>query len=303
MSTESPTMPDVMRQQIGQGAAARVEILESKLFELQNRGDIKPATLLNLSPFELVINSGLIPYKIAACPPDKRFHAHTVTTARSYPVYKGNEQMSDHSIRKKWDVNILLPVQQLMEFKHSYVGESEEDNGVKQGGVVVFEGSAEDVNPKTEVRIPYFIFRKNNRYIAYETRNLGESVQEAEAMMKIKCMAVLEQASRWHDSKEKQGANIQFAEHTWHDFALRKQWITQALPWRNSTVRSEDRCPRCGDQYVSKTGVCKCSFVFDPLTAYMQGEILIDHVRMNTLSKAQWDKVRAEQKRREEARA
>lgn len=304
MST-SVALPEPVRQiqeGLGQAARARLDILDQKMTELEIRGDIKPATLLNLSPFKLSLSSGLIPYEIPPCPADKRFGAYTVTTCRSYPIYKGNQQMSDKSLQAKYDVNIVLPIQQLMEFKHYYMGEAQDDLATKQGGVVVFEGEADGLKPDSEVRAPYFLFRKRNRYITFENRILSELIKESEKVMKGRCMFSLDQASRWFDN-EKQRANIQRAEHTWHDFALRKQWITAALPWRNTQVRVEDRCPRCSQQYTSKTGVCKCSYVHDPYVAYMSGEILIDHVRMNVLNKGQWDKVKAEQKRRDEARA
>lgn len=299
---ERPMIPSAIQESVGQAARARLDILDQKMTELEFRGDIKPATILNLSPFVLDLASGLIPYKIPACPADKPFHAHVVTTCRSYPIYKGNQQMSDKSLQAKYDVNILLPIQQLMEFKHFYIGESQEDVAFKQGGVVIFEGDADGLKPDTEVRAPSFVFRKRNRYIVFEMVPLKELVQSATEIMRQRCMASLDQASRWYDN-EKQRANIQRAEHTWHDFALRKQWITSALAWRNVQAPESSRCPRCAQQYVSKTGVCKCSFVYEPFTAYMQGEITVDHVRMNTMSKAQWEKVKTEQKRRDEARA
>jgi hypothetical protein len=295
-------MTDATRQSLGQAASARLDILEQKMTGLQLSGDIKPASILNLSPFELSLPSGLIQTKIPPCPPDKRFAEYTLNNCISYPIYKGNQQMSDKSLQAKFDVNIVLPIQQLMEFKHYYMGEAQEDMASKQGGVVVFEGDAEGLTPKDEVRAPHFIFRKRNRYIVFENRVLGELVQEAEDVMHRRCMAVLEQATRWYDGEKAQRANIQYAEFTWHDFALRRQWITQALPWRNTSVRAEDRCPRCAKQYVSKTGVCECSFVFDPFAAYMHGEITIDHVRMGILTKGQWAKVKEEEKRRTEAR-
>jgi hypothetical protein len=299
---DHPALPAEIQQGIGLAATQRLEIREQKMTALELQGDIKAATILNLSPFVLDLSSGLIPYQISVCPPDKRFSATTITTCRSYPIYKGNQQMSDKSLQAKFDVNIILPIQQLMEFKHYYVGESDEDQFVKQGGVVVFEGDQEDLRPATMVRVPYFVFRKRNRYIVFTEKPLGDLVNEQEEQLKRNCMSVLDQAQKWYDD-EKQRSNIQHREHAFHDFALRKQWITAAMPWRNVQVRSEDRCPRCQQQYVSKTGVCKCSYVMDPFTAYMQGEILVDHVRMNVLTGKQWKAVKEEEKRREEARA
>lgn len=306
MSTQpvsQPMMPDTLRESIGLSAQQRVEILEQKMTALELQGDIKPATILNLSPFALSLSSGLIPYKIPASPVEGKplFSATTIRTVRSYPIFKGKQEMSDKSLQAKYDVNILLPVQQLMEFRHYYVGETEEDQAVKQGGVVVFEGEAEHLTPKLVVKTPRFIFRKRNRYIVYEEATLGSLIEQADLQLRNRCMHMLDQASHWWDN-EKQRANIQRTEHIWHDFALRRQWITQGLPWRTTHTPEASRCPRCGKQYVSKTGVCGCSFVVDPYTAYMTAEIGVDHVRMNSLNEEQWAAVRKEEARREKAR-
>lgn len=297
-----PQLPDSVRERQGQAAQARLEILDRKMTELQIRGDIRPATIINMSPFVLDLGSGLIPYKVPRCPDNKKFHAETVTTCRSYPIYRGNEQMSDRSIRNKWDVNILTPIMQAMEFKHYYVGESEEDQGIRQGGVVVIDGAFEGLTPSSEVMSPSFMFRKNNRYIILEKFALGDLLKEQEKMMRLKCQAVLDQANVWNDDEDTR-KNIQYAERTWHDFALSRQWITAPLAWRTNYAGTAERCPRCTQPYTSKTGVCKCSYVYDPFKAFMQGEILIDHVRMNVLNKEQWVKVKEEQAKREAARA
>jgi hypothetical protein len=300
---DRPVVPEALQQSMGQAARARVELREQKLTQLELQGDIKPATILNLSPFELALGDGLISFKVPACPLDKKFIAYTRYTPLSYPIYRGNQQMSDKSIQAKYDVNIILPVQQLMEFKHYYMGESEEDQATKQGGVVVIEGAWQNQKPDDEVRVPFFMFRKNNRYIAFNTVRLEEVYNHALDILRKRCMFVMAEADRNFDLGNQHRANIQHPERVWHDFALRKQWITESRPWRNADVPHALRCPRCSQQYTSKTGACKCGYVVEPLVAYMNGEISIEHVRLNTLTKAEWIKVNAEQKRRDEARA
>jgi len=300
---EHPALPSEIQQGIGESARQRLELRDQRLTELEVRGEIKPATILNLLPFRLSLGSGLIPYEVAAAPEAKPFFTvYTVDTCRSYPTFKGNREMSDKSLKPTWDVNIILPVQQVMEFKHYYMGETEEDHATKDGGVVVFEGEFKDLTPKSEVKSPQFLFRKRNRYITFETRVLGDLIKEAEVVMKSRALAIIQQADVWYDDREKR-RNIQAPERRWHDLALRRQWITTPRPWRTGHVEMEQRCPRCREQYVSTTGVCKCSYVVDPFAAYMAGEILVDHVRMSTLTADQWKKVKAEQTSREAARA
>jgi len=306
MSTQvidHPALPSEIQQGIGESARQRVELLDQRMTELEVRGEIKPATILNALPFTLSLGSGLVPYEIPAAPAAKPFFtAHTVDTCRSFPVFKGNREMSDKSLKPTWDVNIVLPIQQAMEFKHYYMGETDEDHATKDGGVVVFEGTFAGLTPKSEVRSPSFLFRKRNRYIVFETRILGDLIKEAEDVMKTRALAKIQQADVWYDDREKR-RNIQAPERRWHDLALARQWITTARPWRTGHVEMEQRCPRCREQYVSTTGVCKCSYVVEPFTAYMAGEILVDHVRMSTLKADQWNKVKAEQTSREAARA
>jgi|CZLA01.1.fsa_nt_gi hypothetical protein len=286
---------------LGQAAQERLRLRERRITELELRGEIKPGTILNRSPFTLRVESGLIQYTVPPRPKGKPFSILTITGTRSFPIYRGNQEMSDKSLRGKYDVKVLLPVEQLMEFKHTYIGETEEDRLVKAGGVIIFEGDMEGVTPKSTVRVPEFVFRKGERYLRFRDQLLKELIDEADAQMKNRCMAVLIQADTWADDP-KTRANIQDNERIWADFAFEQQWIPAARAWRNTVIRPEDSCPRCNAQYVSKTGMCKCSYVVNPLLAYMSGEIAVDHVRLNTLSAEDWKKVNAEQKRRDDAR-
>ena len=52
--------PDV--GSLGHAAQERLNIRERKLTELELRGEIKPATILNLSPFPLKVETGLWDY-------------------------------------------------------------------------------------------------------------------------------------------------------------------------------------------------------------------------------------------------
>ena len=145
---------------LGQAAQERLRLRERRITELELRGEIKPATILNRSPFTLRVESGLIPYTVPPRPKGKPFSTLTITGTRSFPIYRGNQEMSDKSLRGKYDVKVLLPVEQLMEFKHTYIGETKEDRLVKAGGVIIFEGDMEGVTPKSTVRVPEFVFRK-----------------------------------------------------------------------------------------------------------------------------------------------
>ena len=285
---------------LGQAAQERLRLRERKITELELRGEIKPATILNRSPFPLKVETGLWDYQCPARPFDKPFSSLTVTGTRSLPIYRGNQEMSDKSLRARYDVKILLPVEQLMEFKHWYVGETDEDRLVKSGGVVVFEGSLAGLKPGDLVRVPEFVFRKGERYLRFVDRTLKDMLAEADEQLYNHCHAVLMEANHDADDPQKR-KNIQKYQHIVADFMLHMKQIQNAPSWRNVQFKAEDCCPRCNAQYVSKTGMCKCSYVVDPLLAFMSGEISVDHVRMNTLTAEQWKKSKAEQARRVEA--
>jgi hypothetical protein len=286
---------------LGAAAHERLRIRERKITELELRGEIKPATILNRSPFPLKVETGLWDYVVPPRPFDKPFSSLTVTGTRSFPIYRGNQEMSDKSLRAKYDVKILLPVEQLMEFKHWYVGETDEDKLVKSGGVIVFEGNLEGIKPASVVRVPEYVFRKGERYLRFIERELKEMIDEADEQLYNHCHAVLIEANHDADDPQKR-KNIQKYQHTVADFMLHMKQIQNAPSWRNVQFKAQDCCPRCNAQLVTKTGMCKCSYVVDPLVAFMSGEIEFEHVRMNTLTGEAWKKAKAEQERRMKAR-
>ena len=311
MATAAPTLPgnalipttdpNHAMQPLGQSAATRVALREEKLTELEIRGEIKPATILNRSPFVLRVETGLWGYTIPARPFDKPFGSYTVTVPLFVSMYRGNQEMSDKSLQQKFDGKILLPCHQAMEFKHWYGGETSEDRMLKQGGIIVFEGGLEEITANSKVRVPEFIYRKGKRYLRFVDAVLKELIAQADEQMYHHFDVVLENAGHdWDDPQKRK--NITRYHHVVADFMLAMKRISEPPPWRNSRVDPKSTCPRCSQQYVSRTGVCKCSYVHDPLLAFMSAEIGIDHVRMNSLTAEDWVKVRAEEQRRQNSR-
>jgi len=290
----------VQLQNLGQSAQARVLLREEKLTELEIRGDIKSATILNRSPFVLKVETGIWDYTVPARPFDKAFSSYTVTGCRCVFPYRGNAEMSDKSLQQRFDCKVLLPCHQVMEFKQTYVGQSDEDRMLKMGGIVVFEGTMEGISPSSAVRVPEFVYRKGKRYLHFKEQTLKDAIAEADEQMYHHFGLVLEEVSHDADDPQKR-KNIQRPHHVIADFMLAMKKIDHAPAWRNSPIQAKDSCNRCGAQYVSKTGVCKCGFVQEPFVAYFASEIEAEHVRMKMLTKEQWAKVHAEQKRRAEA--
>lgn len=308
MSTDTPILPataaEVNHYQ-GVAAEQRKALREEQLTRDELQGLNKSATLLNLSPFTLTLpTGGLIQWEIPPCPSGKDFSVFTLHARNTlwYPIYRGNEQMSDQSLRSRFDGKTVSPIEQLMEFKRAYYQDGGMD-GLRQGGMVLFEGLPDKLDPRRLVRVPDWIYRKKNRYLTFSEHPLGELIEEGRQQLKDHCLAVIAQCDVWKDEGGMSAKNIQGRHRAIAKFALGMKWIDKAPLWVNARVEAADQCPRCGDQYRSRTGVCKCGYVVHPLQAYLSSEIKVDHVRMDALTKEDWAKVKAEEKRRIEAKA
>jgi hypothetical protein len=262
------------------------------LHELQINGRIKPAVLLNLSPFSLKIESGLIDKRIPPCPVDKDFAVYKLERPITYPIFTGAREQHDQSIRQEWDVKAILPVEQLMEYERAYSMDTSQE-GVAYGGIVVFEGTPDQIRTKGKVNRPYYDMQGRDRFLMFEEVSIGDLIERADAQLKIKCMNMINEAQSFTDGNEDQRRNRTPDYNTWADFALRKKWISKLPAWRSAEATSmADLCSKCGDRYISTTGVCKCGFVMYPLVALENGEITAEHTRLDTLNPEQWAKAK-----------
>ncbi|HZR30086.1 MAG TPA: hypothetical protein VFA71_15010 [Terriglobales bacterium] len=296
-------MPEAIRNSVvGQSAGERIGKRQKLLRTLELQGGIKPATILNLSPFDLQVHSGLINYTIPGAKEGQQFAHLTVTNVLTYPIYKGNTEMSDKRIKAEWDVKAILPIEQLMEFHRSYSADLGFE-GVAQGGIVVFEGDASALKDKNAVvRVPRYHYEGQDRYLVYSEEPLADLILSADEQLRTRALTEIHVAQGYYDQGDAQRRNIGRTEHMWADFALRRKWINAAPVWRHTQIRVEDSCEKCGKQYVSKTGVCSCGYVRHPLIAFKNGEIGADHVRMDTLTTDEWKQVREIEARRKKAR-
>jgi hypothetical protein len=293
---------DEIKTSQGLAVTQRLEKRRKAIRQAEINGDIKPATILNLSPFDLSLGSGLIQFTVPKCPTGKKFSSKTIDVPLTPCGFTGNEEMADKTVRGKFRVFLILPIQQLMEFKLFYCGSGGEEEGVKQGGVIVFEGTMDGLTPASIVRTPRYMHEGKDRYLVYEEEKLGDLMAQEEENLRIKCLHVLEQAQRWADKGGLQVNNIQRAEHTWADYAVAKKIIPGSPKWRHVTIAQAQQCKRCGKQYVSVVGMCECGHVQEPFVAYMNSMVEKDHVRMGTLTAEEWKKVNAEEERRIKAR-
>lgn len=293
-------LPTIISGNIGQSAALRIHKTNRVRRKAQLEGRVTPCVICNLMPFPLVVPPGYINWTVDACPRDKRYVHRTISDLLTYSIYKGNVEMANKELREEWEVEEILPAQQVLEFVRAYDRDVLDENG--NGGIVIFSGDDKPLRDKDAVvRVPFYVYEGRERYLSYSERPLAELFDEAREKMKRKALNEIQEAQNFHE--QNQFNKITYGMRVWHDLAFHQKWIKAPYKWRDTQVRPEDSCEKCGEQYVSKTGVCKCGFVRSPLLAYMSSEIGIDHTRMDTLSKEDWAKVLIEEKRRNEIRA
>lgn len=287
------TAPAVITEKRGAVAEEIKHKRARLLHELRINGRIKPAVLLNMSPFSLKIESGLIDHRIPPCPHDKDFAVYKLDKPVTYPIFKGAREQHDQSIRQEWDVKAILPIEQLMEYERAYSMDTSQE-GVAYGGIVIFEGTPDLLsNPKKSVRRPFYEMQGRDRFLMFEEVPLIELIHSADGQLKIKCMNMINEAQSFADGNEDQRRNRTPDYNTWADFALRKRWISKLPAWRSAeTTSMADLCNKCGERYISTTGVCKCGYVMHPLVALEHGEITWDHTRLDTLTADQWIKAK-----------
>lgn len=297
----TPSIPGIENH--GQASNELVHLRNKWLHEQKIRGLLQPATLLNLGPFSLQVTAP-IDFRIPPCPHDKDFAVYVRRNAITLAKYMGAREQHDQSIRHIREIKGILPAEQLMEFKRAYSMDGGQE-GVAYGGLVIFEGDpkAIGIDSDTIVKTPYYEQVGADRYLMFREELLGDLIEGADAELKMKAMNMLRDGQSYADGNEDQRRNLTPDFHVWADFALRKKWISKLPAWRTAEATSiTELCQKCGDRYVSQTGVCKCGYVRDPVKAYEVSEIGLDHVRMASLSADQWKRVKEVEAARKSAR-
>lgn len=305
MSTTAvaPVAPTPLKESQGKAMAILQQKQRQLATQLKVEGTIKPAVILNLSPFVLKIENGSIPYAIPACPKGKDFHAEMKSTPRFFTQYERAVDAGGGQMMQEFKSDYISPVKQLVEFYNVYNGVS--GHMEPQGGVVVFEGDRAKLKlyleRKEKVHVPQIEFVDGRSYQTFREEWLPDLIAKAKEIMRTACMRKLNEASDYSTDPAKI-KNITVDYHLWAHLALDNEWITALPDWKGEDVMSKDLCVKCGERNKSKTGVCRCSHVYDPMLAYMEHEIHIDHVSMGRLTAEQWKAVRKEETRRAEAR-
>jgi hypothetical protein len=300
---------------------------EALSMSLKAQGIAKPATILNFNPLMLRLDGGvefsvptfrwegypqkeIIPLKYKG--KDYRATSLTIREPWLYP------QITD--VKKEEDVEVgvykMMACKQI-EIAHSflisYTFGSPNSSGM--GGVVVFEGDRKSLNVKKKdpdtgqervvVKVPKYVTLPNkSREYFTEERWFDEVIKEALDMQQRYCQLQTQQAQSFWDQGEDHRGNITEVHRVWHQYEMDMGWRTNAAPWITLMHENAATCEGCGEPKKRATAFfChKCARPYEPMAAYMAGEIGIDHPALNRVPVDQWPAIRTEEKRRRELR-
>lgn len=306
-----------------QMAALKVKY-DSEVLKCRVPGATKPATVLNFNPVPLRIWG--VDYKVPSpygdgVAPQNLIEFHykgkaykasylTIEMPKLYTqirdVYrKESEDIGDGV--GVYDVNKHQPIEIAHVFWRTHNGMG--SNASNMGGVVCWEGTRRDLEKKAEdgqiwLNWPKFETLPDTRREYYsEPRLLSEALGEALDRQRDYCDAHVQQADLYYTNEEERN-NITVPHRVWHQFQLDMGWESTPKPWMHIQSSAQITCDGCGAPKKRVVAVfCHaCARPFDPLEAYMRGELDVSSVHMNRIEPEGWEKVRTEEKRRRDLR-
>lgn len=305
--------------------ALRVE-REALIMSLKATGQAQPATILNFNPVTLRLDGGIefsVPTFWNKAVPDKEVltfkyrgkgYKATALTIREPRVYP---QITD--VKKEEDIEVGVYAMKACKqieiahaFKLSYTFGSPNSSGM--GGVVTFQGDKKALtlkkqddsgNQRNVIKVPTYtnLPNKTREYFT-EEKWLDEELATALEMQKKYCQLQTQQAQTFWDQGDEHRGNITDVHRIWHQFEMDMGWRNVAAPWITLHHDEAETCEGCGEPKKRATAFfChKCARPYDPLKAYMAGEIGVEHPAMNRVAATEWPAIRAEEKRRRELR-
>lgn len=202
---------------------------------------VKPATVLNFLPIDLVVNGTMYSnVRVPACPRGQLFTTYTFWDAAIVPMPLGE------GITQPWD---YMPIQLANEFVRA---------NLERGGVVVLEGTPDTIDMESEA-VQVAVHDATEAMYAYMTR-------------------LVEEAEGFWNSTNHQFANSIVEKHRLASMVLMDaRRLTQAPAWLPVTRKEADvmePCPICRNEPKKGALRCNsCSYVLLPAKAFMAGDI------------------------------
>lgn len=263
----------------------------------------KPATVINLHPWPLVIDGprllkGIL---IPPCPAGARFQHHHIRGWR-----KDWEYTEDGTLKFK----AVLPIKLAGEFVLAFSNNEFSNKNGCNGGVIIYEGEGhpdkaglvETYGPTGRVITrdePGWDFDPEENKIPVINqvpvkRELSEILKEAIAARNAYYFKRVQAAdSDYRDEKKRPFLSLEqprlMAE------VLHAEGLLPSVPVWNLATRmqqglADDNCPSCGaPRKVDAIACSECKYALEPVECYANGIITWDQLEMHNLSTEEWE--------------
>lgn len=301
---------------------------EALALSLKATGLAQPATIINFNPVPLAVDGGLANFKVPSIIDksvrdtdrirvkykgrDYRGTILTIREPRLYPKITDVKKVEDFEVGE-YTMKACKQIEIAHGFLTSYTTGTESSS--QMGGVVIFQGDKHvlgwDDEEKTyrgnfaklEIMVPEYILlpTKEREYFCRPT-SFMDLVAGTLDMQKAYSQIQTQTAQTCWDNEEMR-MNITDVHRIWHQYELEMGWRQKAAPWITMEHENAETCPGCGTSKKRVDAIfCQCGRPYDPLKAYLAGEIPVDSPHMTRVPDGEWSKVVAEEERRRKRR-
>ncbi len=315
----------IIAKATGRSERERQRIIKAKVRELENSGLCPPATVINLNPVRLDLSGELLNYSVPAAGKGKLINLSfngrtfvgsyvTFATPRVWTRPTG-VSMDPSGDRPTMEAKHIPPLGIAHQFYLHYC--SGASSGQRMGGILTFLGTIKELDDKSLLR------NKNNlrvprgewdpdipgevNYVTYD-RNLTDYLRNELQQQRMYAEMVIAQGHAYHSSQsEDERKQLSDRHRTWHDYALRMEYIKKPLGWAMETLQDSPLieavyCPYCHTQKDHPDQFfCKCGAPFNPYEAFMAGKIVApEHLAIYEEDSKEWKDImeKMEQQRR-----
>lgn len=274
-------------------------IYRDKLRDIKNREVDVPVTILNLNPFPLKINGGMLfPDEIAACPVGKPYTRHVISETR----WTHKDLGADIQNMMQFEPIPILPVVQACEYIREYV---QQDGG--DGGVLCYVGDQDPATIKkgTQVRVPELAYDdRGEMYVTQMIRDFHEALALVKLRRNAAILRRLQSANAWYEN-DSQRMNVNDIHRDLARLAVDEGLIPELPRWvmqaNMLAEKQPDPCPSCASIPKSGAILCvNCNHIFDVIAAYKNTRIAYGSLEFERLTAEEWkvaNQIKAERDR------
>jgi hypothetical protein len=288
--------------------------------KLRHNGQAKPATVLNFNPCALRLEGG-ITFKVPsivdpAVPEDLKMefsyagrkYKATFLTIREpiiFPwitdVKKGEHDDVADGVGV-YDAAFCNQVEIAFDFWQAYnFGAPDSSN---MGGVVCFEGDKHALKANT-IQVPKFENMPDRTRVYFcEPQPFEAMLAEALDKQHAYYERMVQEGQTYFDDPD-QRKNIHPMHRVWAQFGLDMGWREKAPEWLLQVNDPTESCEGCGSgKKRALAHFCHaCNRAYDPLRSYLEGELGIDSVHMNRITRDEdWVLIHEEEAKRKARR-